>query len=159
MVSIVGLAVLVVGGVVAALALLGWVFKRRYGGYKVIEEPTEIVVDVEPPEPIEAEYAPSPPDEVSDSLDTVDEDEVIEEELEAVVEVKPSNGDRKTRKSKSSRKRRKGRSLPRRIERKIISMYRKGMSPKEIADALGVSTSTVYRKLRGVLATKKAKAR
>ncbi len=159
MVSIVGLAVLVAAGAVAVLAVLGWVFKRRYGGYEVIEEPADVVVDVEVPEPVEAGYIPPPPEDVNEPLEAADEVEGIDGEPEIVVEVKPSNGNGKMRKSKSSKKRRRGRSLPRRIERKIISMYRKGMSPKEIADALGVSTSTVYRKLRGVLATKKAKAR
>ncbi len=40
------------------------------------------------------------------------------------------------------------RRITKRIERKIIEMYKSGKSPKEIARVLGISTSTVYRRVR-----------
>jgi len=47
-------------------------------------------------------------------------------------------------------RRRKRRKVGKRLERRIVRLYRKGKSPKEIAEELGISTSTVYRKLREV---------
>ncbi len=58
---------------------------------------------------------------------------------------------------KTSRKTRRRRKLTKSIERKIVKMYRSGMSPKEIAKALGISTSTVYRRVKSI-ASRKAHA-
>ena len=52
-------------------------------------------------------------------------------------------------KRKSLRGRR--RVISRSLERKIIAMYKAGKSPKEIAEALGISKSSVYRRVRKVL--------
>ncbi len=55
---------------------------------------------------------------------------------------------------RSESKRRKRRKVGKRLERKIVRLYRKGKSPKEIAEELGISTSTVYRKLRKLMSVK-----
>ncbi len=52
------------------------------------------------------------------------------------------------------KRRRKRRKVGKRLERKIVRLYRKGKSPKEIAEELGISTSTVYRKLRKLMSVK-----
>jgi len=46
------------------------------------------------------------------------------------------------------RKRKRRRRVGKRLERKILRLYKKGKSPKEIAEELGISTSTVYRKIK-----------
>lgn len=51
-------------------------------------------------------------------------------------------------------RRRKRRKVGKRLERRIVRLYRKGKSPKEIAEELGISTSTVYRKLRKLVSVK-----
>ena len=51
-------------------------------------------------------------------------------------------------------KRKKRRKVGKRLERKIVRLYRKGKSPKEIAEESGISTSTVYRKLRKLMSVK-----
>ncbi len=53
--------------------------------------------------------------------------------------------------SKKKRRRRVGK----RLERKIVRLYKKGKSPKEIAEELGISTSTVYRKLKKITSVKR----
>ena len=52
---------------------------------------------------------------------------------------------------RKSLKGRRRRVISRSLERKIIAMYRAGKSPKEIAEALGISRSSVYRRVRNVL--------
>ncbi len=56
-------------------------------------------------------------------------------------------------KKKSSRSKKKRRSISKSLEKKIISMYKAGKSPKEIAKALGISTSSVYRRVKNALKT------
>ena len=50
----------------------------------------------------------------------------------------------------TSKKRKRRKRVGKRLERKIVKLYKKGKSPKEIAEELGISTSTVYRKLKKI---------
>jgi DNA-binding NarL/FixJ family response regulator len=74
----------------------------------------------------------------------------------SVSEVIEGNEEEKAPQEAGNEKRVKRRKITKRVERKIIEMYRSGKSPKEIARTLGVSTSTVYRRVRNAVGRKAA---
>jgi len=124
---------------VAALAATGFMLKKRYGVLyeEDIEEVNEAINHNEVSEALRNE----------EMAEVVSDDEVISEERPAPKEVDNSI------KKKSSRIKKRRRSISKSLERKIIAMYKAGKSPREIAEALGISTSSVYRRVKNALKT------
>ena len=140
---VVELIVIAVLAFVAALATAGFLLKRRYADIfqEGVEEVSEANNYNEVSEAMEEE------EKAEDVADVVSDAEVIEEEKPVPKEVRNSV------KKKSSRSKKKRRSISKSLEKKIIRMYKAGKSPKEIAKALGISTSSVYRRVKNALKT------
>lgn len=127
------------------------------------ESSEEPVLSVEVPASVAGE-APAtlevPPPTVSEELSAPDagggevksSSEVVR--LEGSVGSDGGKGEVVTAGRGESRRRKRRRKVGKRLERKIVRLYRKGKSPKEIAEELGISTSTVYRKLRKLVSVK-----
>jgi len=99
-------------------------------------------------------------DSVKLSVPNVNEenDKVLQREVSKSRNVGSSGGnDDITAIKRNESRRKKRKKVGKRLERKILRLYREGKSPKEIAEELGISTSTVYRKLRKIASTKKLK--
>jgi len=131
--SIFGVLVAIIVAAVGVLTALGFLLKRRASSLA--------------PVPVAMGRIP-----VEGSVSHPEEDEP-----EAVEEVRAPADVARPPKKRSGKKSRKPKTITKSLEAKIISMYRKGKSPKEIAEALGISRSTVYRRIRKDLNGGKAK--
>ena len=136
---VVELIVIAALALIAALTVVGFLLRRRYSGI-----PEEGVRDVD--EVINSA-------EVSEASNDAGSVEVAEgaSKGEAAEEAKSSSGKVRSSARKKSSRSRKRRSISRSLERKILTMYKAGRRPKEIAEALGISTSSVYRRVRNAL--------
>jgi transposase-like protein len=88
---------------------------------------------------------------VADNVDSTEETADRVNNVEVVKEKNLTFEKPKSSKGKKTLRGRKRRSISKSLERKIITMYRAGKSPREIAEVLGISRSSVYRRVRNAL--------
>lgn len=81
------------------------------------------------------------------SLDEIEAEDFSLYEHAAKVLIPPAEEPKEERKASKPRKQRR-RRIGKRLERKIISMWEKGVPVKKIAEELGLSYSAVYRKIK-----------
>jgi len=140
--SIFGVAIAIITAAIIILTALGFLFKRRESGMLMVSAPSSAeaasasVTEVEKPVEDVAE--------VSKAVETAST--AVEEGAERP-EVSLSDTARPPKK-KSVKKAKKPKVITKSLEAKIIAMYRKGKTPTEIARALGISRSSVYRRIK-----------
>lgn len=81
------------------------------------------------------------------SLDEIEAEDFSPYEHVTEILAPPEEGPGGERKAGSSRKQRR-RRIGKRLERKIIKMWKSGVPAKKIAEELGLSYSAVYRRIR-----------
>jgi len=139
--SIFGVAITIITAAMVILTALGFLFKRRESGMLMVSAPSSVVAA---PAVTEVEKPAENVAEVSEAVETAST--AVEKGAERP-EVSLSDTARPPKK-KSVKKAKKPKVITKSLEAKIIAMYRKGKTPTEIARALGISRSSVYRRIK-----------
>jgi len=122
---------------VTTLATIGFLLRKKYNGVveKSINNINEVINSVK----------------VADDVDSLEETADEVNNVEAVEEKNLAFEKSETSKGKKLLRGRKRKLISKSLEKKIITMYRSGKTPREIAEMLGISRSSVYRRVRNAL--------
>jgi DNA-directed RNA polymerase specialized sigma subunit len=136
----VGLVTIAVGGVAGVLILILWFVRGLF-------RPKE-VYELEISEPVmEQEVIPPSETPTLEKTETANTRSLSNDAEEVTIDKVNGNGSKKKAKKVKARKTKK-RRLRDTLDRKIMYLKKKGLSAKEIAKEVGVSTSTVYKRLK-----------